>query len=347
MTQKKTIGVLTGGGDCPGLNAVIRAVTKRGLFYGYDVIGFKSGWKGLLEKDFLKLGHDDVSGLVHQGGTFLGTSRTNVLKDEATIQKTFDAFKELSLHGLVAVGGEGTLTVSEHLANKGMRLVGAPKTIDNDISATDVTVGFNTAVEIATEAIDRLRTTAESHRRIMVVEVMGRHAGWIATYAGIAGGADAVLIPEHSMTVEDLVESLERRLSRGKRYSIVVVAEGAILKHKGQEAMVAKERTDAFGRPQLGGIGQALSNLLEDILGIECRVTVLGHVQRGGSPTAYDRVVGTRLGSFAVDLLHQEKWGQMAAIEGSKVVARKLSEATGKLKTVDDDLWDLATSFFG
>ncbi len=347
MSEKKIIGVLTGGGDCPGLNAVIRAVAKRGLYYGYDVIGFKSGWKGLIERDFVILDHADVSGLVHQGGTFLGTSRTNVLKDEETIQKTFDSYRALNLHGLVAVGGEGTLTVSEKLHQKGMRLVGAPKTIDNDISSTDVTVGFNTAVEIATEAIDRLRTTAESHRRIMVVEVMGRHAGWIATYAGIAGGADAVLVPEHSMSVEDLVESLEKRLSRGKRYSIVVVAEGAKLKHKGEETFIAKDRTDAFGRPQLGGIGQALSNMLEDVLGIECRVTVLGHVQRGGSPTAYDRVVGTRLGSHAVDLLHAGKWGQMAAMDGAKVVGKPLSEATGKLKTVDNELWDLAKSFFG
>jgi phosphofructokinase-like protein len=345
MSQKK-IGVLTGGGDCPGLNAVIRAVAKRGLFRGYEVLGFKAGWKGLIEKDFVELNHKDVSGLVHLGGTFLGTSRTNVLKDEETIQKTFNSFEELGLHGLVAVGGEGTLTVSHELAKRGMRLVGAPKTIDNDINATDYTVGFNTAVEIATEAIDRLRTTAESHRRVMVVEVMGRHAGWIATYAGIAGGADAILVPEHSMTVESLIESLERRLDRGKEYSIVVVAEGAKLKYQGSEHFIAKERTDAFGRPQLGGIGQALSNLLEDTLGIECRVTVLGHTQRGGSPTAFDRVIGTRLGSFAVDMLHEEKWGQMASIQGNKAVAKNLAEAVGELKTVDDELWDLACSFF-
>ena len=346
MSAQKTIGVLTGGGDCPGLNAVIRAVTKRGLYLGYKVIGFKSGWKGLIERDFVELNHIDVSGLVHLGGTFLGTSRTNVLKDDETIQKTFKSFKDLNLHGLVAVGGEGTLTVSEKLASMGMPLVGAPKTIDNDVSATDVTVGFNTAVEIATEAIDRLRTTAESHRRIMVVEVMGRHAGWIATYAGLAGGADAVLIPEQSMSVEELVESLERRLSRGRKYSIVVIAEGAKLKYQGKETSVSKDRTDAFGRPQLGGIGQVLSNSLEDIMGIECRVTVLGHVQRGGSPTAYDRVIGTRLGSYAVDLLHDGKWGMMAAMNGGDVVGRKLSDATGKLKTVDAKTWDLAKSFF-
>lgn len=347
MTSKKRIGVLTGGGDCPGLNAVIRAVTKRGLYLGYEVLGFKAGWKGLIEKDYLPLDHSDVSGLVHLGGTFLGTSRTNVLKDEETIQKTFDSFKELELHGLVAIGGEGTLTVSHELAKRGMRLVGAPKTIDNDINATDYTVGFNTAVEIATEAIDRLRTTAESHRRIMVVEVMGRHAGWIATYAGIAGGADAVLVPEHSMSVEDLVASVEKRLNRGKKYSIIVVAEGAKLKFQGSEQFIAKERTDAFGRPQLGGIGQALSNHLEDILGIECRVTVLGHIQRGGSPTAFDRVIGTRLGSFAADMLHKEEWGRMATLDGHKVVGKSLQEAVGELKTVDDETWDLAKSFFG
>lgn len=345
--MSKTIGVLTGGGDCPGLNAVIRAVAKRGLFHGYNVIGFLDGWKGLMEKRYIELDHITVSGIVHVGGTLLGTSRTNVLKDAETTQSTFAAFNDLNLHGLVAIGGEGTLTVSHKLSEKGMRLVGAPKTIDNDISVTDFTIGFNTAVEIATEAIDRLRTTAESHRRVMVVEVMGRHAGWIATYSGLAGGADAILVPEYEMSVEELQESIKKRLDRGKKYSIVVVAEGAKLRYQGQDHFIAKDRKDAFGRPQLGGIGQALSNLIEDSLGVECRVTVLGHTQRGGTPTAWDRVIGTRLGSFAADLAHEGKWGQMAAFKGNVVSGIPLADAVGKLKTVDKDLWDLAKSFFG
>jgi 6-phosphofructokinase 1 len=345
--MSKTIGVLTGGGDCPGLNAVIRAVAKRGLFHGYNVIGFLDGWKGLIEKRFIELDHLSVSGIVHVGGTILGTSRTNVLKDEKTIQNTFSSYNDLNLHGLVAIGGEGTLTVSHKLSEKGMRLVGAPKTIDNDINVTDFTIGFNTAVEIATEAIDRLRTTAESHRRVMVVEVMGRHAGWIATYSGLAGGADAILVPEYDMSVEELQESIKKRLDRGKKYSIVVVAEGAHLRYQGKEHFIAKDRKDAFGRPQLGGIGQALSNLIEDNLGVECRVTVLGHTQRGGTPTAWDRVIGTRLGSFAADLAHDQKWGQMAAFKGNTVVGIPLADAVGNLKTVDHELWELTKSFFG
>ncbi len=343
----KLIGVLTGGGDCPGLNAVIRAVAKRSLFHGYKVVGVLDGWQGLIEKRFIELDHATVSGIVHIGGTLLGTSRTNVLKNESTIQGTFQAFSDLGLHGLVAVGGEGTLTVSHKLSERGMRLVGAPKTIDNDINVTDFTVGFNTAVEVATEAIDRLRTTAESHRRVMVVEVMGRHAGWIAAYAGMAGGADAILVPEYDMSVEELLDILKKRHDRGKHYSIVVVAEGAKLSYKGQEHFIAKDRKDAFGRPQLGGIGQALSNLLEDNLGIECRVTVLGHTQRGGSPTAWDRVIGTRLGSAAADLAHAGKWGQMAAFKGNHVEGVPLASAVGNLKTVDPEFWELTKSFFG
>jgi phosphofructokinase-like protein len=343
----KKIAVLTGGGDCPGLNAVIRAVAKRSLYRGYEVVGLLDGWEGLLEKRSIPLHHEDVAGIVHMGGTMLGTSRTNVLKDEATIQKAFSSFREMGLHGLVAVGGEGTLHVSSKMFERGMKLVGCPKTIDNDINVTDFTVGFNTAVEIATEAIDRLRTTAESHRRVMVVEVMGRHAGWIATYAGLAGGADCVLIPEYQTSVEEILALLKKRHDRGKRFSIVVVAEGAKLKYEGKEFSISKDRKDAFGRPQLGGIGQALSNLIEDNTGIECRVTVLGHIQRGGSPTAWDRVIGLRLGSYAADLLHEEKWGTMAAFKGNDVVGIPLKDAVNNLKTVDSELWELAQSFFG
>jgi len=346
INSTKTIGILTGGGDCPGLNAVIRAVVRRSLPRGYRVLGLMDGWAGLLEKRTRELTYESVSGILHIGGTILRTSRTNLLKDEATIQNAFTSFKELGLDSLIAVGGEGTLTVSSKMAEKGMNIIGVPKTIDNDICETDFTFGFDTAVEIATEAIDRLHTTAESHNRVMVVEVMGRHAGWIATYAGIAGGADIILVPEFSKSIEDVCAVIQQRALRGKRFSIVVVAEGAKLRIGDTEQGVAKERLDAFGRPQLGGIGQALANLIEDTTGIESRVTVLGHVQRGGTPTARDRVLATRYGAFAADLVHEEKWGHMASLRGEKLTAIPLKAATAKLKTVDAELWDLAQSFF-
>ena len=345
--QQKIIGVLTGGGDCPGLNAVIRAIVKRSLPRGYKVVGFLDGWAGLLDKNFKALDYESVAGILPVGGTIIGTSRTNVLKDEATIQKAFASFKELNLFGLVAGGGEGTLTVSGRLADMGMRVVGCPKTIDNDINKTDFTFGFNTAVEIATSAIDRLHTTAESHKRVMVVEVMGRHAGWIATYAGLAGGADVMLVPEYSMSVEEVCAIIEARKNRGRKFSIVVVAEGAKLIKDGKEYSVTKAKKDPFGRPLLGGIGQTLADEIEERTGIESRVTVLGHVQRGGSPTAHDRVLATRLGAYAADLVHEEKWGYMSAIQGTKLVPVKLADATQTLKTVDPELWNLAKSFFG
>ncbi len=310
-------------------------------------MGLMDGWAGLLEKRTKVLDYQSVSGILHVGGTILRTSRTNLLKDDATINKAFENFKDLGLHALIAVGGEGTLTVSSRMAEKGMNIVGIPKTIDNDIDQTDFTFGFDTAVEIATEAIDRLHTTAESHNRVMVIEVMGRHAGWIATYAGIAGGADMILVPEFSKTLEDVCATIKQRESRGKRFSIIVVAEGAKIRVGDTEQGVAKERLDAFGRPQLGGIGQALANMIEDTTGIESRVTVLGHVQRGGTPTARDRVLATRYGVYAADLVHQGKFGQMTSLRGEKLVAVPLKDATAKLKTVDADLWNLAESFFG
>jgi 6-phosphofructokinase 1 len=345
--MSKTLAVLTGGGDCPGLNAVIRAVVKRSVPRGYKVLGLLDGWAGLLEKRTKILDHDSVSGIIHVGGTILGTSRTNVLKDDATVRLAFDNVKALGIDGLIAIGGEGTLTVSGELSKRGMKVVGVPKTIDNDIDNTDYTFGFDTAVEIATEAIDRLHTTAESHRRVMVVEVMGRHAGWIATYAGLAGGADVILVPEYSMSVEEICSMIEARKARGRRFSIVVVAEGAKLKVDGEEHGVAKDRLDAFGRPQLGGIGQALADHIEKRTGLESRVTVLGHVQRGGSPTAFDRVLATRLGAAAADLVHEGKWGHMPALHGTKIVPVPLASATAQLKCVDQQLWDLAKSFFG
>lgn len=344
-TQHKNIGILTGGGDCPGLNAVIRAVVRTSLPKGYHVIGFLDGWAGLLEKRYINLDYETVSGILHVGGTILRTSRTNVLKDKATMDLAFQNFKELKLHGLIAVGGEGTLFVSKTLSDQGMNLVGCPKTIDNDINATDYTFGFDTAVEIATEAIDRIHTTAESHNRVMVVEVMGRHAGWIAAYAGVAGGADVILVPEFPMAVEKVCELVEKRRSRGKRFSIVVVAEGSKLIIDGKVEMIAKDRLDAFGRPQLGGVGQVLANEIEIRTGIESRVTVLGHVQRGGTPTARDRFLATRLGAKAAELAHEGKWGRMSAIQGTNVTDVSLSDATKKLKTVDEPLWTFVQSF--
>ncbi len=345
--MSKTIGVLTGGGDCPGLNAVIRAIVKRSLPRGNRIVGMLDGWAGLLENRTRELDPESVSGIIHVGGTIIGTSRTNVLKDQATIDLAFQRVRELKLDGLIAIGGEGTLTVSAKLASLGMPVVGVPKTIDNDINETDYTFGFNTAVEIATEAIDRLHTTAESHRRVMVVEVMGRHAGWIATYAGIAGGADVILVPEYSMSVEEIVGIIEDRKARGRRFSIVVVAEGAKIKRNGAEQGVARDRKDPFGRPLLGGIGQVLADEIEASTGMETRVTVLGHVQRGGSPTALDRVLATRLGAFAADLAHEGRWGMMPSLKGTRIEAAPLSNATSSLKLVDPELWGLARSFFG
>lgn len=344
--KKIRIGILTGGGDCPGLNAVIRAVVRRSARANAEVIGLIDGWKGLLEENYKELNLASVSGILPQGGTILGTSRTNALKDERTIKQVFKKFKKLNLHALIAVGGEGTLTVSARLAHLGLPLVGVPKTIDNDINATDTTFGFNTAVEVATAAIDRLHTTAESHRRVMVIEVMGRHAGWIAVYSGIAGGADAILIPENPLSVEEISDIIRKREKRGKSFSIIVAAEGAPLVRRGKSKLIAKSRKDAFGRPQLGGIGQALADAIEDETSLEARVTVLGHVQRGGTPSAYDRVLATRLGAFATDLAINEQWGQMAALSGTKIVAVPLDAATKTLKTIDADHWELAQSLF-
>lgn len=345
--KKKKIGILTGGGDCPGLNAVIRAAVRRSIPRGYEMVGILDGWGGLLELKTRELNFEAVSGIIHVGGTILRTSRTNVLKDAATIQKAFDNFKKLDLHALIAIGGEGTLTVSSRLSDMGMPIVGVPKTIDNDIDETDFTFGFDTAVEIATQAIDRLHTTAESHNRVMVVEVMGRHAGWIATYSGIAGGADVIIVPEYTMSIEEVCAIIRQRSARGKPFSIVVVAEGAKLRKGDKEFTIAKDRLDAFGRPQLGGIAQALANEIEDTTGIESRVTVLGHVQRGGTPTARDRVLATRFGAFAADLVHDEKWGYMAALKSNTIVPVHLKDAIAKLKCVDPKLWELAQSFFG
>ncbi|MDD5130693.1 MAG: 6-phosphofructokinase [Candidatus Omnitrophica bacterium] len=339
------IGILTGGGDCPGLNPVIRAVVRKALLAGYQIVGIKNGWKGLVQNDTMSLDINTVSGILPKGGTILGTSRTNPYKQEGDLQKVKDNFKKMGLDALVAVGGEDTLGVASKLFKDGLPVVGVPKTIDNDLSATDYTFGFDTALNVAMECIDRLHTTAESHHRIIVAEVMGRHAGWIAVEAGIAGGADVILIPEIPIDLDEVCKIIKQRHERGKTFSIVVVAEGAQFK---DGSMVTQEqKLDAFGHVRLGGIGENLAGLIEKRTGFETRVSVLGHIQRGGSPTAFDRVLGTRFGVKAVELVIGKKFGQMVALSGNKIIDVPLSEAVKALKTVDDDLYDIAKVFFG
>src|ERR671914_1493308 len=304
----KRVGVLTGGGDCPGLNAVIRAVTRRSLDRGYEVLGVRAGWRGLVEGVFTPLGPREISGILPRGGTIIGTTRTNPYKVEGGVDRVLANFRDQDLAALVAIGGEDTLGVAARLhAEHDFPVVGVPKTIDNDLSATDYTFGFDTAVAICTEAIDRLHTTAESHNRVMVVEVMGRHTGWIAVMSGIAGGADVILIPEHPITVEQACEELRRRHQRGKDFSIVVVSEGYELTYEsGEQRLVAQEPapTDQFGHVRLGGVGDILAREIAERTGYETRVTVLGHVQRGGTPTPRDRVLATRFRLEAADLVH-------------------------------------------
>ena len=345
------VGVLTGGGDCPGLNAVIRAVTRRCLTRGHEVIGVRDGWRGLVDGRFVELGPREISGILPRGGTILGTTRTNPYKSDDGVERVLANFESTGLTALVAIGGEDTLGVAAQLhAEHDLPVVGVPKTIDNDLSATDYTFGFDTAVWIATEAIDRLHTTAESHNRVMVLEVMGRHTGWIAVMSGIAGGADVILIPEQPITVEDACEELRRRHERGKDFSIVVVSEGYELTYaSGETRQVAEEAraSDQFGHVRLGGVGDALAREIEERTGFETRVTVLGHVQRGGSPTPRDRVLATRYGLKAADLVHEERWGTMAALQGDSIVEVALADAVAELKTVPPQWYDVARAFFG
>lgn len=338
------IGILTGGGDCPGLNSVIRAVVRKAINDGQEVVGLRYGWKGLLEKDTVALDLRSVSGILPKGGTILGTSRTNPYKKDNGPQTAKENFKTLGLNALVTIGGEDTLGVAAKLSQEGLPLVGVPKTIDNDLGATDVTFGFDTAVNIVMECIDRLHTTAESHNRIMVVEVMGRHAGWIAAYAGIAGGADYILIPEIPIDINEVCASIQKRHERGKNFSIVVVSEGAFFKD--ENLCLQEKKLDEFGHVRLGGIGHTLGTMIEEKTGYETRVTVLGHIQRGGSPSAFDRVLGTRFGIKAYELIKGGKFGQMASLKGREVVGVPLSEATAKLKTLDLNLYEIASIFF-
>jgi len=342
------IGVLTGGGDCPGLNAVIRAVVHRSIKgHGWSVLGIRHGWRGLLQSELEELSLKAVSGILPRGGTILGTSRTNPYKEPDGEARIRSEIASRGIDALVAIGGEDTLGVAAKLHKAGVPLVGIPKTIDNDVNGTDYTFGFDTALSIATEAIDRLHTTAESHDRVMVAEVMGRHAGWIALEAGVAGGADMILVPEYPVSIDDVCAAVRRRHEKGRNFSIIVVAEGARLVDKGGSPIqVQSERTDAFGHVRLGGIGATLADRIEQETGFESRYSVLGHIQRGGSPTAFDRFLGTRFGVAAVDLLHRKGYGRMVAVRGLKVVDVPIADAVGTLKTVEPEFYELAKVFF-
>src|SRR5580765_1730479 len=330
------IGLLTGGGDCPGLNAVIRAVVRKGIFHHKDqFIGFLEGWRGVMEDQTMKLTLDSIAGILPRGGTILRTSRTNPAKKEGGMQRCLETLNRHDIEALVALGGDDTQSVTYKLHEMGFKVVGVPKTIDNDLSGTDFCFGFDTAVNISTEAIDRVHTTAEAHNRVMVVEVMGRDAGWIAIYSGIAGGADVVLIPEQPFDVEKVAAKIRMRHARGRYFSIVVVAEGAKFDEKAGGPVTLSGEKDEFGHARLGGIGNALAQELERRTGFETRTVVLGHVQRGGTPTAFDRVLATRYGLGAIDMVHRKEFGRMAALRGNKIVSVPLAEATGTNRKVD------------
>src|SRR5437879_6147525 len=341
------VGLLTGGGDCPGLNAVIRAVVRKGeRHYGDELVGFRDGWKGVLEGMTMPLDVERCRGILPRGGTILGTSRSNPYKVEGGVERARKTLQAERVDALVAIGGEDTLGVAHKLSGEGVSVVGVPKTIDNDLSATEVTFGFYTAVQIATDAIDRLHTTAESHDRVIVCEVMGRHAGWIATYAGIAGGAAEILIPEEPFDIDEVCESLKRRHEKGRFASIVVVAEGATPKEG--TLSVTSGGVDQFGHARLGGIGNVLAEEIEKRTGFESRVTILGHIQRGGTPTAFDRVLATRFGIGALDAVHAGPFGHMVALRAAQIIRVPLAEAVTDLKLVDPELLhDVAGAFFG
>jgi 6-phosphofructokinase 1 len=339
-------GVLTGGGDCPGLNAVIRAIVRKGIDHGHAILGFRDGWRGPIESDQTDLTVESIRGILPRGGTILGSSRTNPFKRDDGPQRIAAVCGELELDGLIAIGGEDTLGAAHRLhAEHGMAVLGVPKTIDNDIGATDMTFGFDTAVQVATDAIDRLHTTAESHHRNLVVEVMGRHAGWIALYSGMAGGADVILIPERPFDIEQVCHHIRRRHERGRYFSIVVVAEGA-KPIEGTMETIGGE-LDEFGHERLGGIGQRLEREIERRTGYETRATVLGHIQRGGTPTAFDRVLATRFGIAAIDAASESRWGMMPALRGTSIELATLADAVTELRTVPDELYEQAASFFG
>jgi len=343
------IGILTGGGDCPGLNAVIRAIVRKSLQFGWENLGIENGWKGLIEIDTVPLDLNAVSGILQKGGTILGTSRTNPYKTKNGERIVLENAKKVGLDALVAIGGEDTLGVASKLVKAGLNVVGVPKTIDNDLNGTDYTFGFDTAVNIAMDAIDRIHTTAESHKRVMIVEVMGRHAGWIAMHSGIAAGADIILIPEREIKLREITKVIKSRIERGRKFSIIVVAEGAKFSQSDKEEgtfILQDEKLDAFGHVRLGGISNVLAEVIEKKTGIETRATILGHIQRGGSPTAYDRVLGTRFGVYAVNMIKEGKFGRMAALQGTQIVDIPLDEAVNTTKTVDEKFYETAKVFF-
>ncbi len=337
------IGILTGGGDCPGLNAVIRAIVRKGIFhYEDEFVGFMEGWRGVLENMTVALNLNTVAGILPRGGTILRTSRTNPAKKENGLERCMQNLKQNGVDALIALGGDDTQSVSLKLFERGMKVVAVPKTIDNDLSGTDLCFGFDTAVSIATEAIDRVHTTAEAHNRVIVVEVMGRDSGWIAIYSGVAGGADVILIPEQPFDIDEVAETLKRRHDRGRYFSIVVVAEGAKLASKLVDG--ERRKTDEFGHVRLGGIGNTLAAEIEKRTGFETRAVILGHTQRGGSPTAFDRMLATRYGIRAIDLVHEGKFGQMVALKGTAITSVPIEEAIARTRYVSQEFIDVATS---
>ncbi|GAA4675499.1 6-phosphofructokinase [Frondihabitans cladoniiphilus] len=339
------IGLLTSGGDCPGLNAVIRgAVLKGSTIHGQDFVGFRDGWRGVVEDDVVPLTRKEIQGIAKQGGTILGTSRTNPFEGNGGVDRIRSNMERRGIDALIAIGGEGTLAAAKRLTDAGIKIVGVPKTVDNDLGATDYTFGFDTAVQIATDAMDRLRTTGDSHSRCMVAEVMGRHVGWIALQSGMAAGAHAILIPEQATSLEQLAAWVRGAYDRG-RAPLVVVAEGFVLDHENDPH--SERGLDAFGRPRLGGIGERLAPLIEELTGIETRATTLGHIQRGGTPTSYDRVLATRFGMAASDSVVEGNWGRMVALRGTDIVHVSFEEALSSLKTVPQNRYDEAAILFG
>lgn len=340
------VGILSGGGDAPGINAVIRAVVRKGIRnYGYEIIGIKDGWTGLLKGECMRLDLNAVSGILPRGGSILGTSRTNPFKTEEGPKKILENAKKAGIEAVIAIGGDDTLSVAHKLGELGLKSVGVPKTIDNDLSGTDYTFGFNTAVSIATEALDRLHTTAETHHRVIILEVMGRYTGWIALESGLAGGADIILIPEKPFDIGKVCGYIQQRHERGRNFSIVVVAEGA--KPKGGVEIVYSESLDEFGHIRLGGVGYFIGKEIERCIKIETRVVVLGHLQRGGTPTAFDRILATRYGIAAIDLVHEGRFDRMVSLKCNRIESVPFKDVVGKRKTVDLKLYEIASVFFG
>jgi len=347
--MKKKVGILTGGGDCPGLNPAIRAVIRVLTKHDYDVIGFKGGWKGPIENQTISIDFANIDKLLIEGGTCLRSSRTNPYKTDGGVEAIKKTFLDQNLHALVAIGGEDTMGVAHRLfTEENLPIVGIPKTIDNDLDATDMTLGFQTAVQIATEAMDRLKTTAESHDRVMVVEIMGRHAGWLTAYSGLAGGADVVITPEFPMDLDEICKYIQSTQSRGKNYALIAIAEGATILHNGKEVTSQSEKpVDSFGHVQLGGIGDVLKSLLKEKTGRDVRATNLGHIQRGGTPTAMDRVLSTSLGLECAKNIMHKNWGSMSAFKDGKIQTVTLADGVGRLKILTEEFYDRCKAFFG